>query len=133
MTHNRRILVTAPALAFIALCQGCASGPAFTGPIHLISNSDIVVVRAAARRKPDGILINGDVRRTNGYAGAVPGHLHVVGRDVPGGNVIAITDVTWGEFMSRRFRLAYYKAFLKTDNPSAVATITVEAVTGENP
>lgn len=119
---------TMPLLAFIALCQGCAGGPAFRGPIQLTSNTEIVVVRATGRQKPDGILVGGDVRRTNGYARAVPGHLHVVGRD-GSGNVVSTTDAPWGEFMTRRFRLAYFKAFLRTANPSAIAKITIEPVT----
>lgn len=94
----------------------------------MASNTEIAVVRATARQKPEGILVAGDVRRTNGYAGTVPGHLHVVGRD-SSGNVVATTDAPWGEFMNRRFRLAYFKAFLQTANPSAIVKISVELVT----
>lgn len=107
---------------------GCASGPRFTGPIKLTSNSEIAIVRATARQKPDGVLVGGDVRRPNGYAGVVPGHLHVVGRD-GSGNVVASTDAPWGEFSNRRFRLAYFKAFLQAANPSAITTISIESVT----
>lgn len=104
------------------------SGPAFPGPIQITSNAKIEVVRATARRKPDGILVGGDVRRTNGYAGVIPGSLHVVGRD-GSGNIVATTDAPWGEFMNRRFRLAYFKAFLAAANPSAIVKISVEPVT----
>lgn len=34
--------------------------------------------------------------------------------------VIASTDAPWGEFMNRRFRLAYFKAFLEVEDPSAI-------------
>lgn len=115
-------------LAFIALCQGCASGPTFHGSIQFSTNTEIVVVRATARRKPDGILVGGDVRRANGYAGSVPGHLHVVGLD-NSGDVVAITDAPWGEFMSRRFRLAYFKAYLRAANSASITKITIEPVT----
>ena len=128
MKQNCSTVRTLLLIAFLALCQGCASGPTFRGPIQLASNAEIVIIDATARRKPDGILVGGDVRRTNGYAGAVPGHLHVVGRDTSG-NVVAATDATWGEFMSRRFRLAYFKAFLQTADPSVIAKISIEPVT----
>lgn len=119
-----------PALLLVLAITGCAIGPRFLGPIALVSNSDIAVVRAAARQKPDGILVGGDVRRTNGYAGPVPGHLHVVGSD-GAGNVVATTDAPWGEFMTRRFRLAYFNAYLRTADSSRVAKISVEAVTSQ--
>ncbi|AZI37739.1 hypothetical protein NT2_06_01430 [Caenibius tardaugens NBRC 16725] len=117
-----------PLLAIIAFCQGCANGPAFRGPIQFSANTEIVIVRATARRKTDGILVGGDVRRTNGYAGPVPGHLHVVGLD-NSGNVVAITDAPWGAFMSRRFRLAYFMAYLRAANSASITKITIEPVT----
>lgn len=107
---------------------GCASGPAFRGPIQITSSAQIEVVRATAHRKPDGILVGGDVRRTNGYAGVIPGHLHVVGRD-GSGNLVATTDAPWGEFKNRRFRLAYFKAFLPATDPSAITSISIVPVT----
>lgn len=122
------LLRTMPLLAFIALCQGCANGPAFRGSVQLTPNTEIVVVRAAAHQKPNGILVGGDVRRTNGYAGQVPGHLHVVGLDGTG-NVVATTDAPWGEFMNRRFRLAYFKAYLRTAHPASITKITIDPVT----
>ena len=47
----------------------------------------------------------------------------------PAGVIVASTDAPWGEFMNRRFRLAYFKAFLKTDDPGAITAISVEPVT----
>lgn len=120
-----RISGLASVLALITVCQGCASGPRFSGPVNLMSTSDIDIRNATARQKPDGILITGDVRRTNGYAGTFPGHLHVTGRDAAG-SVVAVTDVNWGEFMNRRFRLAYYKTLLKVRKTSSIASIEVE-------
>ena len=114
--------------AFLFLCQGCASGPRFSGPIQLASNAKIVIVDATARRKPHGILVSGDVRRSDSYHGAVTGQLHVVGRD-GSGNVVAAADTPWGEFMSRRFRLAYFRVFLQTAAPSAIAIMSIEPVT----
>ena len=118
-----------PIVLTLALALGgCATSQAFRGPIKIVSDSEIVVVRATARPKPNGILVAGDVRRTNGFAGAVPGHLRVIGRD-GSGNLVATTDAPWGEFMNRRFRLAYFKAFLQTADPNAIASISIEAVT----
>ena len=111
------------------LCAGCASGPSFRVPIHLASSAEIVVVRASAHLKPDGVVVAGDVRRPNLYAGVVPGYLQVIGRDTSG-HVIAMATAPWGEFNSRRFRLAYFKAFLRTTNPGAISTISVEPITG---
>ena len=116
------------ALILALSIAGCATGPRFRGPIQLASNPEIAVVRATARQKHDGILVGGDVRRTNGYTGLVPGHLHVVGQDSLG-NVVATTDARWGEFMSRRFRLAYFDALLLTADPSSIAKISIEPVT----
>lgn len=132
MTQTDKIAAMALTLAPLALCQGCAGDPAYRVPTTLSSNVDIEVVRAEARRKPGGIDVRGDVRRPNGFAGIVPGHLHVIGRDLSG-NALATTDASWGEFMNRRFRLAYFKAFLHTSNPAAVVTISVEPVTRERP
>lgn len=123
--ESRHILI---ALALILALGGCATDPAFRGPVEIASNREIVVVRAAAHQKPDGILVGGDVRRTNGYAGPVPGHLRVIGRD-SSGRVVATTDASWGEFMNRRFRLAYFKAFLQAVDPAAIATVSIEPVT----
>lgn len=95
----------------------------------LASDKQVAVVRASAKFKQNGILIGGDVRRTNGYAGAAPGHLHVEGISASG-EVIAETDAPWGEFMTRRFRLAYFKAFLGTPNTASIASIRVTSVTG---
>lgn len=107
--------------------SGCATGPEFGGAFQLVPNPEITVVRATAHQKHDGILVGGDVRRTNGYAGPVPGHLELVGRD-KSGKIVATTNAPWGEFMNRRFRLAYFKAFLRTTDPSAIAIIRIEAV-----
>ena len=110
-----------------ALCAGCAGGSANRIPVQLISNSDIAVVRATARQKADGIIIGGDVRRPNGYAGVIPGHLRIIGRD-NSGQIVATVDARWGEFMSRRFRRAYFKTLLPAPSPAAVTAISVEPV-----
>lgn len=78
------------------------------------------------------MIVGGDVRRTNGYATPVPGHLHVIGRD-SNGNVVAENDAPWGEFMNRRFRLAYLKAHLQTATPATITTIAIEPVTSPQP
>ena len=114
------------------LCHGCVSGPAFTGSIERLSNAQIDVVRVSARVKSGGIAVGGDVRRPNGYAGVVPGHLNIVGRDAAG-HVVASADAPWGEFKNRRFRLAYFAATLLTSEPSKVVEIRVEPITSVNP
>ena len=75
-----------------------------------------------------GIEVDGDVRRPNGYAGVVPGHLRIEGRDTSG-TVLAATTADWGEFKSRRFRLAYFHTFLPVGNPALVKSITVQPET----
>lgn len=110
------------------LLASCASSIAFRGPIALSSDGQIAVVQASAKFKNNGILVGGDVRRTNGYAGVVPGHLHVEGLGA-NGEIIAATDAPWGEFMSRRFRLAYFKAFLETPHVASIVSIRVISVT----
>jgi hypothetical protein len=97
-----------------------------------MSNADIVVVRANAHRKADGILIYGDVRRTDGYARKVEGHLHIVALN-ESGNPVATIDAPWGEFMSRRFRLAYFKVKLRLADQSSIEAISVEPVTASTP
>lgn len=113
------------------LIQGCALGPRVRVPIELASDSRIVVVRAVAHEMNGGIEVGGDVRRPDLGSGKVTGHLHVTGRNATG-LVIASTDAPWGEFMNRRFRLAYFKAFLRLEDPRAIAAITVEPVTTQN-
>lgn len=110
------------------LLASCASNLTFHGPITLASDKRITVVQASAKFKQKGILIGGDVRRANGYAGAVPGRLHVEGLSASG-DVIVETDAPWGQFMSRRFRLAYFKAFLETPNAALIKSIRVSSVT----
>lgn len=129
ITNLNRTANMALTLVFSALCVGCASSPSLRVPIRLNSSAEIVVVRASAHLKPDGVVVAGDVRRPNLYAGVVPGHLQVIGRDTSG-HVIAMASAPWGEFNSRRFRLAYFKAFLRTTNPGAISTISVEPITG---
>lgn len=114
-------------LALSITVSGCATGQKFRGPITIASNTELIVVSASARQKPDGILVGGDVRRSNGYAGAIPGHLHVVAWD-GAGNAVATVDAPWGEFMNRRIRLAYFKAFLRTNDTAAISKISIEPV-----
>ena len=77
---------------------------------------------------PEGIVVGGDVRRTNGFAGMVPGHLEVVGRNALG-RIVASTTTSWGEFMSRRFHSAYFTAVLLTPDASTITSIRIEPVT----
>lgn len=117
-------------LALAMLGQGCALGPRVRVPIQLASNPEIVVVRATAHQQAGGLEVGGDVRRTDGGSGRVAGQLRVTGRNTAG-EVVASSDAPWGEFMNRRFRLAYFKAILKVDDPSAIAAITVEPITAQ--
>ena len=128
MRKTAGIVDLAITLVFAMAIAGCASGPRFGGAIQLVPNAEILVVRATARQEPDGFAVGGDVRRTNGFAGAVPGHLEVVARDREG-RIVASTSTSWGEFKNRRFRLAYFTTILRTPNPSAIATIRIEPVT----
>lgn len=110
------------------LAQGCTLGSRGSVPIQLASSPQIVVVRAVAHHKNGGIEVGGDVRRPDLGSGKVAGHLRVTGSNAAG-VIVASTDAPWGEFMNRRFRLAYFKAFLKTDDPGAITTISVVPVT----
>lgn len=74
------------------------------------------------------LVVDGDVRRPNGYAGVVPGHLRVEGRNLAG-TVVATTDTNWGAFMNRRFRLAYFRAVIPPEKSSEIASISVTPVT----
>lgn len=122
---HRKIL-NLPVFAIIGIFSGCASN-SFSGPIQLYSNSQIEVVRAATHRRPRGIVIYGDVRRKDGRANSLSGHLHfVVTNDT--GRVVATADAPWGEFINRRFRRGYYAVFLSIARPSTVTTIDVEVV-----
>lgn len=109
--------------------SGCVTSPRFAGEIRPVSSAQIIVVRAVGHWNAAGLVIDGDVRRPNGYAGVVPGYLQVEGRDASGA-VIAATKANWGEFKSRRFRLAYFHAVLPSPEPASIKIITVEAVTG---
>ena len=115
-------------LSLALFTQGCALGPRVRVPIALVSDRQIVVVRAVAHHKNGGIEVGGDVRRPDLGSGKVAGHLHVTGRNAAG-VIVASTDAPWGEFMNRRFRLAYFKAFLKVQDPDEIAAISVEPVT----
>ena len=128
MRPSFQSIATPLCLSFALFGQGCALGPRVRVPIQLASSPQIVVVRAVAHHKNGGIEVGGDVRRPDLGSGKVAGHLHVTGRNAAG-VVIASTDAPWGEFMNRRFRLAYFKAFLKVEDPSSIAAISVEPVT----
>lgn len=130
MRTRRQKFAASFCLALAMLGQGCAVGPRVSVPIQLALNSEIVVVRATAHQRAGEIEVGGDVRRTDGGARKVEGYLHVTGRDAAGA-VIASADAPWGEFMSRRFRLAYFKATLKVEDPRAIAAITVEPITAQ--
>jgi hypothetical protein len=123
-----RSQLSVAALILAMSLTGCATVHRFNGNMQLSPNAEIIVVRATARMKRYGILIDGDVRRVNGYATAVPGHLEVVARD-GSGNVVTTTKTNWGQFMNRRFRLAYFTAFLRVSDPSIITTISIEPVT----
>lgn len=114
-------------LSLALFAQGCALGSRVRMPIELTSDRQISVVRAVAHQKDGGIEVAGDVRRPDLGSGMVTGHLHVTARNAAG-VIVASTDAPWGEFMNRRFRLAYFKAFLKVEEPGAIAAISVEVV-----
>lgn len=119
----RHDLWTGIGLMLATACSGCMNG-SFRGSIVSTSSGDIQVVRAVASRKPGGIVVSGDVRRRDGYAGPVPGYLHVVGMDAAG-NVVATANAPWGQFMNRRLRQAYFKGFLKSASPTSIVSISV--------
>lgn len=124
----RARITAATATLIVAMASGCASPQPFVGEIVPVSNPQIAVVRVVGHIKNSGIVIDGDVRRPNGYAGVVPGYLLIEGRDASGA-VIGATKADWGEFKSRRFRLAYFHAYLPVENPGSVKSITVEPST----
>ncbi|WP_157801356.1 hypothetical protein [Sphingobium sp. LB126] len=125
---RRARLMAASAPLIMAIASGCASAPPFVGDLVPASNGQIAVVRVTGHIEDTGIVIDGDVRRPNGYAGVVPGYLRIEGRDASG-SVIGVTKANWGEFKSRRFRLAYFHANLPVGNPALVKSITIEPVT----
>lgn len=128
-TELRVASMAVAALFTVATCASCATGARFSGRIQTHSSPEISVVRAVAHYKATEVVVDGDVRRPNGYAGVVPGYLKVEGLDASG-KVIAATRTQWGEFNSRRFRLAYFRAVLPAPEPLAIASIVVEPVTG---
>jgi hypothetical protein len=97
-------------------------------PISISSDRQIVVVRALAHYRDEGIVVGGDVRRVDSGSFAVAGHLHVTGRNAAG-LIIASTDAPWGEFKNRRFRLAYFEALLKPQKPGDIMAISIDPVT----
>lgn len=125
---NRPVMSLGVVALLAASIAGCAPGPRFVGEIRTTSSSQLEIARAVAHRTTGGIVIDGDVRRPDGYAGHVPGYLKIEGHD-GAGTVIAATKASWGQFMSRRFRLAYFRAMLSASEPTSINTITVEAVT----
>jgi hypothetical protein len=72
--------------------------------------------------------VDGDVRRPNGYAGVVPGHLRIEGKEAAGA-IVSATDATWGEFKNRRLRLAYFRATLANGDSDLIASIIITPVT----
>lgn len=108
-----------------SLLSGCVS-PSFRGSIARLSDSQIAVITTSVRVREHGLVIKGDVGRKDGYVRPLPGYLHIEGLD-RGGRIVAAADTCWGEFIVRRFHLAYYRAFLSVSNPGSVAAITVAA------
>lgn len=128
MISPRLLLLPVTLIVGVPL-SGCAESKAFVGPVSFSSSADIAVVRAVAHRdKDERVVVDGDVRRPNGYAGVVPGHLRVEGRNA-GGAVVAATDANWGEFMNRRFRRAYFHAVLPAGDASTITSISVRPIT----
>jgi len=76
-------------------------------------------------------MVDGDVRRPNGYAGVVSGHLRIEARNQEG-VVVAATNANWGEFKNRRLRLAYFRAELSAGDASSIAEISVTPITEGN-
>lgn len=128
---TRRFVI--PSMFLLAtITSGCATGPRSNATIQTISNAQITVTRAEAHLAPGGFVVDGDVRRADGNAGPAPGHLRVTGRNAAG-EIIAATETGWGEFKTRRSRLAYFQAFLSTANAFGIAAITVEPVREPTP
>ena len=111
-------------LALTPALQGCATGPSFHAPIELASSRDVTIVRASGRFKKDGLWVAGDVRRTNGYGGVVPGHLRISAYSSSG--VAAENTSHWGEFKNRRLRLAYFNAFLPIQDFRQISSIHIK-------
>lgn len=128
-TSFSAVTCSALVLSTAILSAGCTTGTRFSGRIRTNSTAEIEVVRAVAHYKPAGVVVDGDVRRPNLYAGVVPGYLQVEGLDASG-KVVVTAQTQWGQFMSRRFRLAYFHVLLLASDPSSITTITVKPVTG---
>lgn len=126
---GNRLVVSPCVVALLAAATaGCEPGPRFIGEIRTTSSSQLEIARAVAHRTTGGIVIDGDVRRPDGHAGPVAGYLKIDGLD-GAGTVIATAKASWGDFISRRFRLAYFRALLSASDPTSIKTITVEPVT----
>ena len=127
MHKSWRVCVLAGATAASLSLGGCASQRAFSGQVLLVPGQPVVVVRTWARLGKEGLVVGGDVKRAGGQGGRVRGHLHVVGRDSEG-RIVASADAPWGDFIARRFHLAYFRALLRTDRATAIVSVTVEGV-----
>jgi len=127
MRRSWRTCLLAGAAATSLAFGGCASQRTFRGEMLLVPGQPVVVVRTWARLGKDGLVVGGDVKRAAGQGRRVAGHLHIVGRNAEG-RIVASTDAPWGEFIARRFHLAYFRALLRTDRASAIVSVTVEGV-----
>jgi hypothetical protein len=132
MRRSWRICLLAGAASASLSFGGCASQRAFRGQMLLVPGQPVVVVRTWARAETEGLVVGGDVKRAEGQRGRVRGHLHLVGRDSEG-RIVASTDAPWGDFIARRFHLAYFRALLRTDRATSIASVTVVGVSDPAP
>lgn len=118
---------TCATMGLAAMCSGCTNDPCVHVPIRIVSNEIVEVPRAVAHIDGQGLRIDGDVRRRDGYANPVAGHL-VVTAFKKDGSIAAMTDAMWGQFANRRFRLAYFRARLPIRQPEEIGLLSIDAV-----
>lgn len=108
-----------------AALSACSTSSQFTGPVSFLPDTELANRWIAVKRTSTGLLFKGQVRSLHGYPGRLHGHLHIEALDsrrIP----IATTDARWGEFLSRQFFSAYYKAAMPLDVSKSVSEIHIE-------
>lgn len=120
--------VQSTAVVLALMLSSCATGAPFSGQIRNISSAELKIVRSVAHVTPAGVVVDGDVRRPDGYAAPLPGFLEIDGLDRQG-RTVAQVHTTWGEFKSRRLRRAYFRALIPVLRTDEIASIKIKAHT----
>lgn len=107
-----------------AALSSCSTSSQFTGPVSFLPDTELANRWITVKRTSTGLLFKGQVRSLHGYPGRLHGHLHIEALDARR-IAIATTDARWGEFLSRQFFSAYYKAAMPLDTSKSVSEIRI--------